>query len=87
MKGVNIIGLPEVDLGPLLQQVADHLHMTRTRSGNERCHFLIIKIQQPPGLLHEAPHLREVAAISRVDNGHAVVHLGDLEGTVMRLML
>jgi hypothetical protein len=88
MKGRTFIpGVPEVDLGPLLQQIPGHLHMAPSGSRCEREAVSGSCIQQPPVLLHEALHLREVANIGRVDNGPDVSHLGDLKATVMRLML
>jgi hypothetical protein len=83
MKGGEIIGVPEVDLDPLLQQVPDHLRMASLGSRHERC-APSVDIQQPPVLLHEALHLREVAVIGREDqkNGAGVHHLEDLKATV-----
>jgi hypothetical protein len=66
----------EVDLSPLLQQVPDHLLAAIPHSRCERRVFPFIGIQQPPVLLHEAPHLLQVALPCRLHDGLHVLFIG-----------
>jgi hypothetical protein len=58
-----VSGIPQVDLGPLPQQVPQHLDATLFQSRSERCRLIISGVQQPLVLLHEAPHLLQGAAL------------------------
>jgi hypothetical protein len=69
-KGTSAASGPEVDVGPLVQQVPDHLHPAKVRSRCERRGPAVAKgIQQSPVLLHKAPHLLQVAPVGRLGDG------------------
>jgi hypothetical protein len=56
-----------MDLGALVEQEADDVHPPRTRSRFERRPARQSSVQQPPVLMHEAPHLAQVAFLGRLD--------------------
>jgi hypothetical protein len=65
---------PEVDVGPLVQQVADDLHPHLPRGRCERRVNNPFRVQQLAVLLEEAPYILKVTALGRRDDGPRARH-------------